>query len=631
LREPDRPLRHVTIDGMRLACLDEAGVVDHIADALAERRGGWVVTANVDHLLHLRNPASAYLYEEADLVVADGMPLLWAARLQGTPLPGRVAGSDLIWSIPARAAAEGHSIYLLGGAPGTAARAASRLLEAYPALRIAGLASPLVSDPATPNELAEIRRELERTAPEIVFLALGSPKQEKAIAALRDCLPASWWIGVGAGFSFVGGDLRRAPVWLQRIGLEWLHRLLQEPRRLGARYLRRNLPYAVGLLVRSAALRLRGQRGASGQTSSAPGAQTREPPCEERLRGRAVAALHVLLHQVAAAQGERHCTRRIATLQGGDRPAIPAVGHSANGAVIEVTVGVAKRQDWPVEALFEESLRAGDLVLEPGLVALWQQWVGHGVGADLVRPTPQLTQRLPARHALPVRHDRPSAQALDAPNQRGTRGWRELFGGLHGCLHRRGLRGEFCHPGDAEFLEDVPHLRGSFDEPPLKRPSQTVVPEQITALDSFAGHEEGGAHAEAREHRGRVAWVVAQRVVEGNRQPGQRPPLATAPGVGGLGQWGTREMALEVAKEPRQTLRRDGKPRQRIDGALFRGQDAVKRDDGEPVPRTLRTREARAVQQRGQRIPEACPKRPARHGARTVEFIAPGSNVRAIL
>jgi N-acetylglucosaminyldiphosphoundecaprenol N-acetyl-beta-D-mannosaminyltransferase len=259
----------VEIAGLPLARITAAQVVEHVTAALARGEGGWVVTANVDFAQRAASdPAHRALYREADLVLADGLPLVWASRLRGEPLPERVAGADLVWSLAEAAARESRSLYLLGGAGRAAEDAALHLCAAFPALRVAGHASPWVSVPPEASELAPLRRELARVRPDLVYVAFGSPKQEHVIRALRAELPATWWLGCGISLSFVAGDVGRAPRWMQRAGLEWLHRLSQEPARLAGRYLLHNLPFAVRLLfdagrARVARSRARGGRGAA--------------------------------------------------------------------------------------------------------------------------------------------------------------------------------------------------------------------------------------------------------------------------------------------------------------------------------------------------------------------------------
>jgi N-acetylglucosaminyldiphosphoundecaprenol N-acetyl-beta-D-mannosaminyltransferase len=240
----------VTLHGVRLHALTEPQTIQEIMNRLARSEGGWVVTANLDHIRRLvLDPSYTQLCAPADLIVADGMPLVWASRLQRTPLPERVAGSSLVWTLTKAAAHHSRSIFLLGGAPGTAERAAQKFRETFPALQIAGLHCPDFGFEKDPAAINSIKQMISDARPDIIFVALGSPKQEKLIAQLRDVAPAAWWIGVGISFSFVCGDVKRAPKWMQRLGLEWIHRLLQEPRRLARRYLVDDLPFVFKLFA----------------------------------------------------------------------------------------------------------------------------------------------------------------------------------------------------------------------------------------------------------------------------------------------------------------------------------------------------------------------------------------------
>jgi N-acetylglucosaminyldiphosphoundecaprenol N-acetyl-beta-D-mannosaminyltransferase len=246
-------LPRIYLQGVWFHAITEQGCIEHILGELATGKGGVVVTPNVDHLRRRgRDLSFLALLAEANLVVADGMPLVWASRLQGTPLPQRVAGSDLISSLSAAAASQGRSVYLLGGDPGTAQGAAVTLRDRYPQLRVAGTCCPPVGFERDEAELARLADELNQAKPDIVYVALGSPKQELLIDRMRRVLPGAWWLGVGVSFSFLCGDMRRAPLWMRKWGMEWVHRLLQEPRRLFKRYVVVGVPFAGFMLARAA-------------------------------------------------------------------------------------------------------------------------------------------------------------------------------------------------------------------------------------------------------------------------------------------------------------------------------------------------------------------------------------------
>ncbi len=249
--------QRVRLLGFPLDVVTETECVDRILNAIDKGRGGWVVTHNLDHLRRLvRDSGFAALCASAQLRVADGMPLVWASRIQGTPLPERVAGSSLIWTLTESAAKRGRSIFLLGG-EGSASTAAGEALRArYPGLKIAGIDPAPIGFDKNIEYMEQLKRMLRKSRPNIVYVALGSPKQELIISQLREIVPNAWWMGVGISFSFVCGDVRRAPRWVQRIGLEWVHRMAQEPTRLWRRYLWEGVPFALRLLSSAARRRL---------------------------------------------------------------------------------------------------------------------------------------------------------------------------------------------------------------------------------------------------------------------------------------------------------------------------------------------------------------------------------------
>ncbi|GGK69348.1 hypothetical protein Sme01_14840 [Sphaerisporangium melleum] len=244
-----RPER-VTIGGVTVHRLTEAQVVEHVVTAARRGRGGHVVTPNIDICRACaRDPEVRALVAGADLAVPDGMPLLWASRLLGTPVPERVTGADLIWSLSRAAASAGLSVYLIGGPPGVAVRAAEALINRCPGLRVAGVVSPPFGFETTPDGLAAVREALLWARPDLVFVGLGFPKQDRLIGVLRADLPGAWFVGCGSAIAFAAGSVRRAPMWMRRSGLEWLYRLSAEPGRLARRYLVDDLPFAVGLLT----------------------------------------------------------------------------------------------------------------------------------------------------------------------------------------------------------------------------------------------------------------------------------------------------------------------------------------------------------------------------------------------
>jgi len=252
----------VHLDGTGFDRITEDEVVAVVREAIASGRGGRIITPNVDVLRRAQRDTRVRTYlDDADLIVADGMPLVWASRLSGTPLPERVAGSSLIWSLSAGLGHDGRSIFVVGGAPASeqttdgATRAADRLAGRCPGLRIAGTFCPAFGFENDETAYAEFCAKVVDAQPDLVFVGLGFPKQEAVVSRLRADLPRAWFIGCGAAINFVAGDLERAPRWMQRTGLEWAHRLGTEPSRLASRYLRHDAPYALRLLTTSATRR----------------------------------------------------------------------------------------------------------------------------------------------------------------------------------------------------------------------------------------------------------------------------------------------------------------------------------------------------------------------------------------
>lgn len=219
--------------------------------ALAEGRGGVMVNPNVDVLRQaVADPAVGRLVIDADLVLVDGAPVHWVSRLsRSQALPERIPGASFIWRICAEAADQGWPVFLLGGNPGVAETAAAVFQAEYPALKVAGTYCPPFGFEQDEAQLRAIEDAVEQARPRIVFTALGFPKQERLMHRLAGRFPDMWFIGEGAALSFVAGDVARAPEWMQRLGIEWLHRLVTEPRRLFKRYIVHDLPFVARMLV----------------------------------------------------------------------------------------------------------------------------------------------------------------------------------------------------------------------------------------------------------------------------------------------------------------------------------------------------------------------------------------------
>jgi N-acetylglucosaminyldiphosphoundecaprenol N-acetyl-beta-D-mannosaminyltransferase len=227
----------VEVWGLPLAPLTLEATLDRVDALVAAGRPSYLVTANLYYaMLTDRHPDLDALNRGAALVLADGMPLVWASRYKpGGPLPERVAGSDLIFRLCERAAARGYGVFLLGAAPETAARAARALEERYPGLRVVGVESPYL-DRLTPEEEEALTGRVRAARPAILIGAFGQPHGERWIARNLEAMGVPVGVQLGASIDFAAGRVRRAPRWMQRTGLEWFFRMMQEPRRLAPRY-----------------------------------------------------------------------------------------------------------------------------------------------------------------------------------------------------------------------------------------------------------------------------------------------------------------------------------------------------------------------------------------------------------
>jgi N-acetylglucosaminyldiphosphoundecaprenol N-acetyl-beta-D-mannosaminyltransferase len=248
----------VAVLGARIDALDWEDAVERLVSWGARRQSRTVCICNVHSVVTAaQDPAFMAVINGADLATPDGMPVAWMLRLLGRRGQQRINGPDLMWRYLGEAERLGQVVSFYGSTEGTLARLRQAMLRAFPALHIGETISPPFRT-LSPVEEAAYRERIEACGTAVLFVGLGCPKQERWMAAQRGKLHAVM-VGVGAAFDYHAGTIRRAPPWMQRSGLEWLHRLASEPRRLGRRYLVTNSLYvwlaARQLLTRRAASR----------------------------------------------------------------------------------------------------------------------------------------------------------------------------------------------------------------------------------------------------------------------------------------------------------------------------------------------------------------------------------------
>lgn len=224
--------------GVGVSALDLDGAVDLIADAVRSREKGYICVCGVHGLIECRRDTGLQqIHNTAMAVVPDGMPLVWALHAGGHPAAGRVYGPDLMKAVFADGLASNTGHFLYGTTPAALALLKRNLMRRFPGVRITGTYAPPFRK-LTPDEEAHISAVINASKPDLVWVGLSTPKQEKWMAAMRPRLDAPVILGVGAAFDFIGGSKRSAPSLLQKAGLEWGFRLVTEPRRLWRRYAR---------------------------------------------------------------------------------------------------------------------------------------------------------------------------------------------------------------------------------------------------------------------------------------------------------------------------------------------------------------------------------------------------------
>src|SRR5919109_2868409 len=238
LPQPAAGVRTRSILGVPVAITDYAETIEVMDELVASNRRGYVCAAPVHALIVAQDdPEMLAALRGSTLVVPDGMPIVWAANLLGERLKDRVYGPELMLRYSDRCAARGHRVWLYGGRDqGSLVQLADKMRRRHPGIKIVGDYSPPFR-PLTIEEEDRLAGEINEAKPEVLWVGIGVPKQEKWMARMRDRLEVPVMCAVGAAFDFHAGRVSQAPPWMQQRGLEWIYRLAQEPRRLLPRYL----------------------------------------------------------------------------------------------------------------------------------------------------------------------------------------------------------------------------------------------------------------------------------------------------------------------------------------------------------------------------------------------------------
>jgi N-acetylglucosaminyldiphosphoundecaprenol N-acetyl-beta-D-mannosaminyltransferase len=243
-------IRRVDVLGVEISAIDLGVAVEEMGRWIAEGERHYVCVTGVHGVMESqRDPQLRRIHNSSGLTTPDGMPMVWSCHRAGLGEVSRVYGPDLMLAVCDQAVKRGWSMYFYGGAPGVADRLAERLSRRFPGLRVAGTHCPPFR-PLTEEEDGAVIEEINGASPDIVWVGLSTPKQERWMWDHRDTLRAAALVGVGAAFDIHSGALPQAPPWMQRCGLEWLYRLLREPRRLWRRYLSNNPRFALAIMRR---------------------------------------------------------------------------------------------------------------------------------------------------------------------------------------------------------------------------------------------------------------------------------------------------------------------------------------------------------------------------------------------
>ncbi len=247
-----KSLPFVCILGVPVSIVNLSSAVEAILSWCAAGRSAYICIRDVHGIMRAQNDlALREIHNQAGLVTPDGMPLVWVTRLRGYKGGGRVAGSDLVESLCEVSPAAGLRHYFYGAKPGVAERMATALQVRYPGLSVVGASTPPFGD-VSADEDARLTAAIASARPDVIWVGLSTPKQEYWMRDHVGRIPGATLIGIGAAFDFLAGEVKRAPRWMQISGLEWLHRLASEPRRLWKRYILLAPIFAIRVMVETA-------------------------------------------------------------------------------------------------------------------------------------------------------------------------------------------------------------------------------------------------------------------------------------------------------------------------------------------------------------------------------------------
>lgn len=232
------PLNRIKFMNTYLDNITKNEAIEYIESFICEKKTGHVITPNVDQIVRIeKDPYFRKICNNAELLLTDGHPLIWISKFYNTPVKEKICGSDLIFDLCEISAKKGYRIFLLGAAPGVADEAAKRLKKRYHGLKIAGTYSPPLGFEKDKKEINHINQILANSGADLLFVGMGVPKQDIFIYENMDKYKIPMSFSIGASIDFAAGNVKRAPKWMRRSGLEWLFRIIQDPKRMFKRYI----------------------------------------------------------------------------------------------------------------------------------------------------------------------------------------------------------------------------------------------------------------------------------------------------------------------------------------------------------------------------------------------------------